>query len=304
VQPVGSDEILRAQAGLQGLLVRDLGSWREKRILDFSEAGVTKLELGYGGKVVALEGKADDKGEVTWSSSEGFAVDAQSVKAFIGALSRLRADDFAPQDKAAKDLGLEPPLATYTITTKDGVKVLLLGQRQGEEQHVQLQGEPWIYKINPSTQSALDRRMGHFRPKNVLALDKSKVQEIRIQPEDAEAPLTLKKEGAAWVITAPAPEANVDQEIVEALLRSVDGLTAQYMAEKEQRAEELGLAPGQAREVVLVLEGGTTTTLRLGSAVGNQGDVYAQVEQGEVFVLAGFKAQKLNPRKDSLIRKG
>lgn len=304
VQPAGQDNIYRAQAGLRELLVRDLGAWREKRVLDFKPEEVTRLEMSYSGKVVTLERQAaeGDK-EEGWTSSEGYAVEPEAVRGFLSSMGKLRVESFAPQDMTPEAAGLDQPVASYTVSLGDkGARTLLIGAPKGEDRYVQIKGEAWIYKINASTQTALSKRMGHFRPKQVLALDKGQVQRVVVMPEDMEGPLTLTREADKWVVTAPEREEGVDQDIVIALLRTVDGMEAMRMAEKEITAEQAGLTPGVGRPVVLTLDNGATTTVLLGKEAAADKSVYARVEDGDIFVLAGFKAQKLNPRKANLVR--
>ncbi len=298
VQPMTGEPVYRAQAGLSGLLGRSVEEWREKQILRFDKDEVLKVDMNYGGKTVTLSKEADK-----WVSTEGFSVDEGALASFLESLGRLTVSSFV-SEKDAASLGFAAPVLTHTLTLKDGrVKTLVVGGKWEKGRAVKLAGEPWVYGLNASGSRAVIKSMGHLRPRDIFALDINTIAEVTLTPEGANKPLSIRREGKDWVLSQPIAGAKLDPGIVTALVRTLGNLKAQRMAEKEITAQQAGLIPGSMSLVRLRLQSGTETLVELGAVPkGGVKDRYARIQGGEIFVLDAFKAQKLVPPLQTLVR--
>lgn len=313
--------VFRAQDGLRSKLLIDLDKWRRKQITDFKEDDVTQVAMEYDGLKVVMQRKVGDKPEGSdksigvWTVTEpaGVEVDSQAVDRWVGAVGRLRIDKFA-DDAAPAAAGLDKPTATYTVTTGAGDVVLHIGgdapveaaaddKKPGEpDTYLSLGGEKWIYQAKAWGARSVFKKLGDIRPKEVLTLDKEKIVKLRFRPAGDAEPIELVKADKGWQVLGREAEA-VDASIVDALVRTVTGLRATKLAESNQTAAQVGLAPDTREELVIGMQGEESTVLHLGSRAEGKDDRWAQVGEGQIFLLAGFNANKLTPKMDTIIRK-
>ena len=320
IRPEGKG-IFRAQAGLRTVLLRDLEKWRYKQITNFKEDDVTGVVMNYDGLKVTLARKAGDKPEGAtksvgvWTVTDppGVELDSGAVDRWVGAVGRLRIDKFQDDAQPAA-AGLDKPRATYTITTNTGDVVLHIGgdlpaveakegaRKEEPDTYLSLAGEKWIYSAKAWGVRSAFKKLGDLRPKEVLTLEKEKIVKLRFTPDGEETPIEVIKGEKGWVVVGRESE-SADQSLIDALLRTVTALRASKLAESNQTVGQLGLAPESRHQIVIGMDGSESTVINLGSSVEGKDDRWAQVGDGQIFLLAGFNAKKLTPKIDALIRK-
>ncbi len=303
--PSNHETIFRAQAGLRNILLRSVDDWRSKKLFDFPGTDVSRIALQYRNKTVTLVRKGEQ-----WSveGDNSVKLDNKAINTYANSVGKLRIDNFT-EGVDPKDAGLKTPELTSTLHLKDGKQVqLVLGRSVGNEEkerYFKYGDKPWIYKLKPYTVRNIDKRLGEFRVKDVFKLDRAKIKTLRFTPEGAGSSVEVRrKDPKTWTIFPPAAKGiGFDQSIAEALTQTLADLDAEAMAEPETPQEALGFDGPQARQIVVGMEDGKTHTLTLGNRSSSYNDnLYAKLDQGEPFIIASYRARKLFPPNNSLLR--
>lgn len=307
VQETEGGQIYRAQGDLRSALVHSLRDWRSKDALVFDPEEVVSVLLSYEGKKIEiLRGEKPEGSKVVskgfWTSKSAPELDHVTVDGFVSALGRLKAEKFG-DDLPAETTGLGSPVLEVAVRLKGGAeKVLLLGAADGQHRYAQIKGEPWVYKLTQSSSASAYKRLGELRPLQIIAVKPGSVKALHFVARGGSEPLTLQRKDDDWSLQAPALGKAVSRDIASALAKTLERLKAVRMVEDPGvNAQSAGIVGGQRLQ--FTLEDGRSSTLYFGNKVSEgANDVYARLgEDGEIFVLAMFKMQKLLPRQSSLL---
>ena len=135
------------------------------------------------------------------------------------------------------------------------------------------------------------------KPKEkVLALDKAKVKELRLENSQGEA-IRLVKENGAWRVASPFT-APADSGEVDSLVSSVEALESdELIAESPGDLKEFGL--DSPRTVVSLLQEGASEPLKLllGDKTPDGGSVYAKLpSQPRIFTIPAYLQSSLEKK--------
>ncbi len=158
---------------------------RDKTILTFVDKDVQRIEIHGDGKDLALAQKDD---HWTIERPAPYAADATAMRGFLSTLRSLRAVDFAsdqPTDLATYGLD-NPRLKVSLYLGKDNTeKDLLIGKDAENKQiYVQASGQPTVYVVSDWVMRDLNKNVGDFRDKTLLAFDRDKVSAVDVTRKD------------------------------------------------------------------------------------------------------------------------
>ncbi len=164
--------------------------------------------------------------------------------------------------------------------------VLLLG----------LSGLVWWAKKHPTAAAPDSNAPSSPQVVNVLA---GNVRQVDIQRKDA-PPVTLKRNGVKWEITAPQP-LPADQDAVSSLLSNFAPLTADSLVEEHPtNPAQFGFAP-PSLVVKLQQKNGTTDELQIGGDVPVGSLVYARMgSAGKIYAIASSTKTALDKTVEDL----
>lgn len=276
------------RATVEGLLYKDPGALRSKRLFDFMADNVTHLRIAEGTNVVELT-RGEDKlwrfvkpalGFAGFESAGAAAAGKEEggVKGLLNAIAHLRADtdaDFMPLGLPMGRYGLEEDKARLRIeiTTPGAGKkggaskeVLLVGKRDAETNKFYARTPPdqGVVEIDPKLFEPIEkalRQPGTIRSRDVAAFEPRDVDAITFQTAGNLVELYRPDGAKAWKIRAGAAEPrDASASAVQALLEALKGkggiLAFEDVPESEQKAFDTkrGLVPGSP--VVTVYVGG------------------------------------------------
>jgi hypothetical protein len=270
-------------------LVKDAKLWRDRKILDFPVDQVDAVAVSYpsGAKVVAKKespppppaeaGKDAGAPPVTaagpdkWALVEGAdrlggALDGNVPLELASTLARLQADEIVDEPKP-EATGLDAPRATVTVTLKDGKShTLKLGKQDGNAAHVQLEGNPRVWKIQKYEAERIPTSPAQWRDKTIVKLAPESVQRLEIQKGTERT--VLERAGEGWKAATPASLGDVETSRVQAILRAVEGLRATRVVESPDM-KALGLDKPRAT-VTVVPRSGAPVKLAFGAEKDGQ----------------------------------
>ena len=127
---------------------REVKNWRDNELLKFDEAAPTRIDLKNenGDFVFKKEGETWD---ATQKNQKIDRYDESKVKDLVRAFKALSAEDFADQ-KSDADTGLDKPVATLTITLKEGepIKLAFGKTASGESRYLRKQGTSQVFIVS------------------------------------------------------------------------------------------------------------------------------------------------------------
>ncbi|MFU8806426.1 MAG: DUF4340 domain-containing protein, partial [Bradymonadaceae bacterium] len=222
-----------------------------------------------------------------------FAVDTGEMSRFMGVATRLNAAGFADGTQASS-VGLEPPLATMTLTAGAEEHILHIGkvgEEEGVKYYVRRDDGSYIYEIGSHHGEQLTRRVSSFRDRVPRRLNKDLVERIIFPGDDA---IVLERRDGEFRVARPSVSDPTALRVT-GLVNHVTGLrTERYV---DLSPSEAGLdGRGQTRVVINTSEG--THTLLLGRHLeGESGPRYARFfDDDTVFVLTEHNTNQLFPR--------
>lgn len=150
------------------------------------------------------------------------------------------------EDVDRAEVGLEPPVATVTLTTEDGDTVLEVGSEMpvSNDRVVALAGEPDAFFVLGSIYEDLTRDPGEWRDRQVLAADADDVLRIELAAAGRET-VVLVRDDAAFRVEAPFYD-RADHESVDSLVRRLTDLKVQSFVDDPEATEALELDPPHA----------------------------------------------------------
>jgi hypothetical protein len=219
----------------QALVDKPLSAWRDDKVLTVKRDDLVELTVTTEKGTLTATRDADEKDakkkSANWvlkSATPAIdAVDQGDLGRITSTLSFLRAQDFADGMKPA-DAGLEPAVATITVTEKGKPPVAVLigktfekdverGKKTVKEKSVYLQvkGQPQIFVLTENRVTSLLKSPAELRDRTVIKLtDQQQVVRMEIL-KDGETTILAREQGK-WTAVQPKDlkldEAAVDRE--------------------------------------------------------------------------------------------
>lgn len=174
---------------------------RDKAILNFTDDDVQRFSVVRADGTITLARK---DGQWTIEQPGPYPADTPTVRSFLSTLRTMRAIDF-PNDQPT-DLtpyGLDNPrLRVVLFLGKDQAeKHVLIGKENPEkntEIYVQTSGLPTIYTVSDWVWRDLNKSVGDFRDKTVLAYDQEQVQAVEVTREDGQQYRLVRQDKDQW----------------------------------------------------------------------------------------------------------
>lgn len=285
---VGSGVIACVPKKITEVLDRPRARFEEMRPAVFEEEGVKKIEVKRGGRQLALEWDDDeDRWTIPGEGGDGAAIDQGVVGDLLETLYSARGDELVFGAEALEALG--EPDATVALELdagRDGIELEIWGPAEGESlQAVRRAGEPAFLRLEEDVLSRLSTDPLAFRQRVVENGDPDDIASMVIQGPAAQE---LVREDGEWKVVAPV-EADAD----DGAARDLAGFAARIEVSRfvsRKAAPEHGLdRPWAVLEAVFEgKDGDPDRTLRilLGDEVGDSGERYGRVEDGETPVFA------------------
>jgi len=216
-------------------LRKHTGELRDTRLFGVSRDQVQSVEIRDGSKRVALE-RAGNGYRATVPA--GLPLGKAAVEALLTDLESLKADSFLPPSaRQGIQPGLEDPLVTVTVTTKDGGRrVLKVGAEKGSgTRYVALEPAGELALLPGWALGRIRKGPEDLRQKTFFDFDQSRVRRIEVaQPEET---LVLVDAGESapgkrtWKAVKPREVSALKDEAVGLVLGTVAGWTAKAIAQ-------------------------------------------------------------------------
>jgi hypothetical protein len=212
----------------------------------------------------------DDSGKWTITAPTGLVADNAAIAAISGAVTPLNADhtiDDNLTDLAA--YGLEPPVTSLKLTTKDGkVTRLRLGGETPDKTSIyaSIDGDKHLYAMSTSTRDIFNKSARELREKHLLSFETEKLSRVELNVA-GKAPLEFSKAGDTWQILKPRP-LRADGLQVDELVRQLKDAEMDISADDKSAAA--AFASGKPHSTARV----TTPNGVLSLEVRKSGDDY------------------------------
>jgi hypothetical protein len=174
---------------------------RDKAILNFTDDDVQRFSVVRADGTITLARK---DGQWTIEQPGPYPADTPTVRSFLSTLRTMRAIDF-PNDQPTdlSPYGLDNPrLRVVLFLGKDQAeKHVLIGKENPEkstEIYVQTSGLPTIYTVSDWVWRDLNKSVGDFRDKTVLAYDQEQVQAVEVTREDGQQYRLVRQDKDQW----------------------------------------------------------------------------------------------------------
>jgi len=266
-----ADDVYEVEKSLLLTILKPVNEFRDKDLLDFSLADVTKVDIQHrqGELTIEREGKG-------WRLAAPLPVraraDRDKVEESLRKLASLRIEDFvadfedAVPEKELQKYGLTQPVLTAKVALDDGREVTVeLGSAapdRPEWRYATTSEGPSIYLTRAEAAELLARPALLFRDRQLTPLTADRVDTITItRPSTGSEKETLvvQREDGNWKITQPR-EIAADSDAVTGLLKDIDQRTIQeFVRDFAEAPAAADLEPYGLDEpaVTITLETGT-----------------------------------------------
>ncbi len=253
-----------------GTFAKTPEDFREKKVMPFKTWKIRKAHLQREGLDVTLEKKDGQK----WRIVEPIEARADNtrVSAFLGAMSRLEAEEFLAKPESREGLaeyGLADPLARVALylekpepaAGEEGTEggeleeadvpllgVLLLGKQEKEGQdlyYAAVEGEATLYRVGGKFyEEEFPEGLDVLRSSKVIDFSRYLVSEI--DAKGPEGPVALEREEGSWRLEEPRSE-DVEETAVNALLTEILDLEVdRFLEGAPEDLASLGLEPAES----------------------------------------------------------
>ena len=323
VLPGGSDQMYRVNRNLRRVMDKELVDWRDQDVLVLTQeqqAALTAIDVVYEDTTLRFE-KGEEEDDWQMVSPTDFEADPNLIRRFVRAVDSLRAREFA-DDVTAEDAGIASPQSTITLHLGDDERYTIRvghrfsGEPSSEEaeelQYMQVDDGP-VFAVRPRTADDYLKRLGDFRPRDLLDLDQDALRTFVIT--DREGPnIRLERnapdddeEEATWRMRRPERIAEVNETEMRRLLSNVSDIEAHRFADDGVTAEEAGLTSPR-RVFTLTLDDDTEHVIEIGAPVEEleegeeetDADHFARIDGGLIFELRDYKVRNLLTTVDDL----
>jgi hypothetical protein len=303
VKKADSNQVVLTSSSLRSSLDKQAKDLRDKSIVSFEDAEVRKVAIEGEGKNIVLAQKDNQ-----WRVEEpaAYAADSVAIRNFLSTLRSLRAVDFPAEQAAdAAQYGLDKPRLKIVLTVADGAeKTVLLGKEAADKQiYVQRGGQPTIYTVNDWVLRDLDKNVGDFRDKTLLAFDRDKVGAVQVATKDGT--VKLVRDGKQWHVEGA--EGKPAEKAIEQYLGDLHALKGSEIAADqpadlaafglEQPAAAISVYGDDQKEIGTVLLGQRQTS------DGKTEHTAMKAGGTTVFVVREYQVSQLDKKPDAFVEK-
>lgn len=148
VRMIGSNSVYMVKGSIKYSFFTDLKRWRDKAIVKFDKASVSKISLKRKDGVSVTLAKND----TSWNIEEPFSSPAKKdqVDDLLNSISQLRATDFEGSSSSDSDLGLLNPELYTDITFSNGTsRKVIFGAKDSQDRYrVKAEGKDVVFLVN------------------------------------------------------------------------------------------------------------------------------------------------------------
>lgn len=259
----GAADVHLVAKGLYTALDKEVKDLRDRTVIEFDQADLTKVVVTRGGKSVELD--RDGEGWRIVSPITG-AADPDKVRALLRKVRTLRAREFVDDDP--KDLGrygLAAPEADIALTGKDGASAgTIIFGAEGEKgvRYVRTVGRDAVLTVGGEVMKDVVSDAEALRDRKVTRIPEAQVSEVRV--ERGETKLSLAREGTRWEIREPEKN-DADAASCAALVKAIAELTVlDFVAEAAEDPSRYGLGE-EALSVTLKTTAGEEERILVGA---------------------------------------
>jgi hypothetical protein len=276
---------------------------KQKRLFDIKSGDVTQLEIKGPDRDFVFE-KQNQK----WNLKSPIQVRAYSTEV-DGILSKveylehkriLSQKDVSESKLTLADYGLDKPKTTTTIKTKDQTLSIHLGneRRQGNDQYIQVEGDPNIYVVGKDLGSEVNKKLEDYRERSLFEITTDQVRHFEIK--NGAKLMEFAKTNDQWKIVQPLT-ARADSEKVSEFLRQTCGLRAEeFLTEDPSATKQYGLDEPYNSTVKLDTTN-STSLLILGDKLKSDAQKIGAKIKGQnsiVSILGSYTNQIVKPLND------
>jgi len=280
---------------------RSVNAWRKKEIAELASDKLETIRLDYGDRAFRLAREGNE-----WWIGEPLHVpaDRMTVNRLIQTISGLTAEDFIDDRKSEEGKKLGPLKLALTLSGGSGNKNIKFYQRakgkNGDDRFyaVSSPDEPIYILKGKGLDSMMQNDLYALRDKTVLNIQRSAVQEVRIQSGTESFSLFKKDDG--WRMDDQKTEA--DPQKVAKLLDDLELAKVQkFLDESSKDLSVYGLAMPQRQISFYDKDKKLIDKLSIGKDQG--GLVYAKSDSGTSVVLVNKSILDVIRSKDQFIKK-
>src|SRR5262249_34213607 len=207
VRVQGVPRINAVEDAVLKLVERPALAYRNRRVLDFADTDLAKVEVKREGGPFTLQ---QVKG--TWRLASPVQADVDSSKAsqLAGDLARLDAVEYisetATPDALDRLYGLAKPAVSAQLSFTDSKKpteTLQIGKQRDTkaEYFAKLTSAPGVFLVKKELRDALDQDSLSLRPLQLWQVGQEDIVGLKVQKDGPE--YTLKRDGQSWTIGGP-----------------------------------------------------------------------------------------------------
>ncbi len=273
----------------------DFFYYRSKNVCDMNREIVNRISIETSQDRIELV--RNDSGGWGMVASEKLEADALAVGSYLSNLTYLRATGLKPVTEPFGET--EGVVRLYAgDSTETPLTVLEIGgiPPDGVGRWLKTSDESGVFRISESDAASLIPGVFHFRIKNILRLDKSQIETIRI--EHGIHAIEFEPDDISWRLTAPEGE-EVSEKILDDIFRAIHQLDMDAVIRESDdvptAAElgEYGLEDVDLR-LIVTLKGGQKETLNMSFADDSRVIVH---RPGDT-MIASIEASKIQPLLD------
>ncbi|MBI1851512.1 MAG: DUF4340 domain-containing protein [Planctomycetes bacterium] len=280
-----TNEVVTVDKSLWSSVDKKVDELRDKSVADVEAYKVTRLELKYPDRTIALT-KADD----TWSLTSPVSdfADSDKINKMMEKLRSLKAEKVvADKPGDLGPFGLTTPRLQLTVSEGESKnQTVQLGgdiPDSGGLVYAKNAGSDSVFGVKESVLKELTVDSADLRSKKIAAFETFDATKLEVKRGDAT--LVVEKKDGKWTLTKPT-ETKADEPSVTGILDKLKALTVKRFLSDKPSADELktfGFDPGVA--ITVTTTGGKTTKLTFGGkdAEGK----YACVKRGDLEPVAG-----------------
>jgi hypothetical protein len=234
------------------------------KILTVAEADLKKVELKRPSETLVLERNA--KGTWAITAPKPYAADAEAVNGFTTALGSVTADKVVePKVTDRAPYGFTTPTLVIVATTKNGkTHTLNIGDDTPTNvgTFAMLDGDQRLFTIPAATKSSLDKNVGDFRDKRLIAVNSEKIARIELTARKTTTEFGKNAKGE-WQIVKPQAYRSDGFQVDELLRRVRDAKLNPTQTEEESKTNATAFAAAEPVALIKITDDAGTQTLEL-----------------------------------------
>lgn len=282
-----SSQIALLPASLNAAVTKSFNEWRDKVLLHVALGDVTQCAVtapAISATFVPQPTKNSDTA-ATWQITTPLSAtaDTTTVESFINQFPHTKTTKFlADNPPSPAAWGLDKPTATVRLTTKDGVRSLLVGKKLKDGYAAQNSSSPAVFQLAPATFGLINRVLRDWRSKSVVRLDNTDLTQLEITARGTTRRCT--RSGDKWQAVGAAADASshfisgvsasdmTHQAVIDTII-ALQSLSAQDFIDKPVALSTYGLDKPTAEFHITTTQAATLLRVQLGTA---HGKVYAR----------------------------